>query len=53
MTESGHGSKRRFERTDRQSNTQSILDLLRANGPLTQADISRATSLSRATVNNI
>jgi predicted NBD/HSP70 family sugar kinase/biotin operon repressor len=43
----------RIERSDRSSNTQTILDLLRTSGPATQADISRATSLSRATVNNI
>lgn len=40
-------------RADRSSNTQTVLDILRSKGPLTQADIARASALSRATVNNI
>lgn len=43
----------RSPRADRNSNTQDVLAFLRAQGPSTQADIARATGLSRATVNQI
>ncbi|MBX7133540.1 MAG: ROK family transcriptional regulator [Fimbriimonadaceae bacterium] len=43
----------RGARADRATNMQEILGYLRANGPATQADISRATTLARATVNQI
>lgn len=43
----------RQSRSDRQANTQQVLDFLRANGPSTQADIARSTGLSRATINHI
>ncbi|MBW4330782.1 ROK family transcriptional regulator [Stakelama sp. CBK3Z-3] len=40
-------------RSDRTINVQRVLELLRAQGPISQADMARATALSRATVNNI
>ncbi|MBC2666694.1 ROK family transcriptional regulator [Novosphingobium flavum] len=44
---------KRGARIDRATNTKEILSFLRASGPSTQADIARATGLSRATVNHI
>jgi predicted NBD/HSP70 family sugar kinase/biotin operon repressor len=40
-------------RIDRKANAQKVLGVLRKFGPSTQAQIARATLLSRATVNNI
>lgn len=45
--------RKRPARADRTANTHEILSFLRASGPSTQADIARATGLSRATVNQI
>lgn len=48
-----HNPAKSSGRSDRQANTQLVLDYLRANGPSTQAVISRSTGLSRATINHI
>ena len=40
-------------RTDRSANRQLVLAQLKAQGPVTQAELARSTGLSRATVNNI
>jgi predicted NBD/HSP70 family sugar kinase len=45
--------RQRGSRADRVTNTQEVLSLLRASGPSSQADIARATTLARATVNHI
>ncbi|EQB16042.1 MULTISPECIES: ROK family transcriptional regulator [Sphingobium] len=46
-------SSKRSARADRSGNVQEVLNFLRATGPSSQATISRATGLSRATVNHI
>ncbi len=48
-TRTGTGSQSAL----RELNTAAIVEVLRANGPLVQADVSRLTGLSRATVSNI
>ncbi|MEF2074552.1 ROK family transcriptional regulator [Consotaella aegiceratis] len=40
-------------REARQGSVQAVLDLLRSEGPTSQANIARRTGLSRATINNI
>lgn len=44
---------KRSQRVDRNANAQNVLSVLRRQGPVSQAEIVRATSLSRATINNI
>jgi predicted NBD/HSP70 family sugar kinase len=53
MATRSSASSGRGPRADRNANTQEILSFLRAQGPSTQADIGRATGLSRATVSQI
>jgi predicted NBD/HSP70 family sugar kinase/biotin operon repressor len=53
MVAKSSASSGRGPRADRNANTQEILSFLRAQGPSTQADIGRATGLSRATVSQI
>ncbi|MBC2666718.1 ROK family transcriptional regulator [Novosphingobium flavum] len=53
MTKTGNVERQASRRADRATNIQGILDALRANGPCTQAEIARMTSLSPATVNKV
>ncbi|HET6627195.1 MAG TPA: ROK family transcriptional regulator [Nocardioidaceae bacterium] len=49
MTEPGQGSLERLRLTNRTT----VLDLLARSGPLSRADVTRATGLSRTTVSNL
>ncbi len=46
-------NRKRAPRVDRATNVREVLSLLRSEGPISQAEIARATGLARATVNQI